>query len=526
MRNKVPLDWLDPSEKRRAAIAILRFNATDTKDYKGPVFINPGGPGGSGIWFVKHLGPYYQSVVGKNHDIISFDPRGVGASTPRISCWEDMQDSKIWNFKDVDVLDAHPGSLYDAYAHAAASSQQCASILQPSTKSDLGVGSFVSTASVARDMLEIMTKVGEEKLKYWGFSYGTYLGATFAAMFPDKVGRMVNDGNVDAVEYSAGRGIHFIQDADKIMAAFYHFCHVGGMELCAFHLDSEKDIETRLAQLLEHIRKNPVIVPGTASSSGRPQIVSYSKVKRMIGSTLYRPLVMFPALADALAALEIGDGTVFLELATQKFDDPLLCETRYSVQEGGDPTDPTPETPEAEASEDAGTTILCSDGGWMNDTVDEFGSYVDGLMTRSQSVGAIMAEMRLACVHWSVQAKWKFNGPFEGNTSHPILFIANRADNVTPLRSAQINAKGFPGSVILVQNGYGHTSLSAPSKCTAKIIRAYFQNGTLPAPDTVCEPDLTPFEPYNATSSIAESCDDHELNVALFELMKAPVVGA
>lgn len=321
-----------------------------------------------------------------------------------------MQDSKIWKFRDVDVLDAHPGSLYDAYAQAAASSQQCAYTLQPSAESDLGVGSFVSTASVARDMLEVMTKVGEEKLKYWGFSYGTYLGATFAAMFPDKVGRMVNDGNVDVVEYSAGRGIHFIQDADTIMAAFYHFCHAAGQELCAFHLDSEKAIGTRLERLLENIRKNPVIVPGSSSSSGRPQIVSYSKVKRMIGSTLYRPLVMFPALADALAALEKGDGRVFLELATQRFDDPFLCETRYGVQEGGDPTDPTPEMPEAEVSEDGGTAIICSDGGWMNDTVDEFGAYVDEVMMMSKSVGAIMAEMRLECVHWSVQAKWKFDG--------------------------------------------------------------------------------------------------------------------
>jgi pimeloyl-ACP methyl ester carboxylesterase len=259
-------------------------------------------------------------------------------------------------------------------------------------------------------MLEIMTKAGEEKLKYWGFSYGTYLGATFAAMFPDKVGRMVNDGNVDAVEYSSGRGIHFIQDADTIMAAFYHFCLVSGSELCAFYLDSEKGIETRLEKLLENIRKNPVVVPGSSSSSERPQIVSYSKVKKTIGSTLYRPLVMFPALADALTALEVGDGRVFLDLATQGSDDPFLCDARYGAQDGGDPADPTPEVPEAEVSEDGGNAIICSDGGWMNDTMDEFGVYVSELVTLSKSVGATMAEMRLECVHWSIQAKWRFDG--------------------------------------------------------------------------------------------------------------------
>lgn len=107
------------------------------------------------------------------------------------------------------MVDAHPGVVYDAYAHASAFSQQCASkiaggtsdyskILDPAARrvAEAGPGRYVSTASVARDMVEMVEKAGLDKLKYWGFSYGTYLGVTFGSLFPDKVGRMVNDGKV------------------------------------------------------------------------------------------------------------------------------------------------------------------------------------------------------------------------------------------------------------------------------------------------------------------------------------------
>ena len=130
-------------------------------------------------------------------------------STPRIDCWDSEENSKIWALKDADVIDAHPRAIYDAYAHAAAFSLQCASrldsgakynqpILDPAEKrvAEAGIGRFVSTASVARDLLEIMEKAGQKKLKYWGFSYGTVLGATFASLFPNKIDRMVNDGEL------------------------------------------------------------------------------------------------------------------------------------------------------------------------------------------------------------------------------------------------------------------------------------------------------------------------------------------
>ena len=223
---------------------------------------------------------------------------------------------------------------------------------------------------------------------------------------------------------------------------------------------------------------------------------------------------MFPPLAEALAALESGDGSLFLDLSGRNEGDPLLCD------DGRD--SPTPEFPDVEGSPDASTAILCSDQAPQNDTVDTFEEYLEKAIETSKSAGATMASMRLGCVGWKVEAKWRFAGPFTGNTSHPILFIANTADNVTPLISAQLNAKGFPGSALLVSNSYGHTSLSTPSKCTGMHIRKYFQDGTLPDEGTVCDPDLVPFEKWNISTSDEQNGD---LEEALGELMLAPVVG-
>ncbi|KAK0100486.1 hypothetical protein ONS95_008435 [Cadophora gregata] len=497
-RLEVPLDWLDPSDPRRATIAIVRLNATERANYKGPVFINPGGPGGSGAWFVKRLGPYYQYVVGRNHDIISFDPRGVGATTPHLSCWNastSRTSSLLWDLQEPPVLDAHPGTIYDSYAHATALSEQCTTQLGDTAR-------FVSTPSAARDMLHIMEKLGESKLKYWGFSYGTFLGTTFASLFPDKVGRMVNDGNVDARDLVSGAPTHFLQDTDKVMDSFYRFCHLAGPKWCAFYASSPEAIETRLESLLENIKKHPVIVSASASSNLRPEIVTYSKVKRLITSALYRPLVMFPSLAESLAALESGDGRPFIRLTSQGGEQLPVCESHQDNPTN--PRNPTPEVPEAEGSADARKAIICSDGLSVADNVEGFETYAKKLLDVSRSAGSSMASLVMGCVGWKIKAKWQFTGPFEGNTSHPILFIANIADNVTPLRSAIANAEGFPGSVVMIQDSYGHTTLSCPSRCTARTIRAYFQNGTLPPNGTICPADMVPFEPWELDSTSAE----------------------
>jgi hypothetical protein len=258
-----------------------------------------------------------------------------------------------------------------------------------------------------------------------------------------------------------------------------------------FYASSPAAIRDRLHRLLETVRKSPVIIePSPEAGPEMPELVTYSKLKRMMSTALYQPIYRFRRVAQVLAALEVGDGKPYFEYTSPaEGQDP----STFCSAETVPPTVPI-SGPGEEDTDDAFPSIMCSDALLFNQTLEEFEEYSKRLLEISEAAGAVQIVFRLSCVGRTIRPKWRFDGPFGGNTSHPILFIANIADNVTPLISAMNNSAGFPGSVVLVQNSYGHTSLSAASTCTARFIHEYFQNGTLPEPGTVCEPNGTPFE--------------------------------
>lgn len=175
------------------------------------------------------------------------------------------------------------------------------------------------------------------------------------------------------------------------MESFYTYCHQAGSSLCAFHASSPVAIETRLSTLLTGIKTHPVIVPASKLNS-RPEIVTFSKVRKLIASALYRPLVVFPALAKSLAALESGDGRPFLDWSSQGQDELPMCNSDTSNPE------PIPEIPEAEGSVDASNAILCSDQAPFEGGVNGFLAYLGECEQLSQNAGATMAGMRLDCV--------------------------------------------------------------------------------------------------------------------------------
>lgn len=504
-RLDLPMDWLAADEDAdsdstspdddggasndRVILAVARLRATNPTPRHGggngsrTLFFNPGGPGGSGIWALRDHGRDLQAIIGDDYDIVSFDPRGVGASLPRVECWTSARERLLWEMGDVGVVDAHDGVVYDAYARAVALSGVCERTMGREGKGVLL--KHLGTASHARDLREVMRLMGEERLRYWGFSYGTVLGGTFAAMYPRLVERMVNDGNVDYREWYSGGYVNFLHDADKVVEAFYASCYEVGPLRCAFWADSPEGIRRRLDALLAKIRVSPVPVPSSEDGEETlPELVTYSKVKRMLSTALYQPLHRFHHIATVLAALDHGDaGPYQTYTSLDRPSRPPFCPI-------SEPTSP----PVPEDTPDAFPSILCSDAHPFTLTPQQFSSYASSLITLSPTSGAVHSTTYLSCAGRTIRPAFhppSLTSPI--HTHFPLLFINNLADNITPLISARNNSALFPRSVVLVQNSFGHTSLAAPSSCTARWVRRYFREGRLPEEGAVCEGDGGPF---------------------------------
>jgi pimeloyl-ACP methyl ester carboxylesterase len=233
------MDYFNSTTNATVSLAVIRQPAkvpvTDPR-YGGAVIVNPGGPGGSGVQLVFAGGSEISAVIdsdrkdGKVYDVLSFDPRGIGRSTPAVSCFENSAEAQSWQLRlgEQGLLGVSDASLGRLWSMSRADGGSCT---LPPEDGGPDIKKYVTTASVASDMVSLVEahgewrerearkelqaldtqaivpqalqhKSGKEKIQYWGFSYGTYLGMTFASMFPDRVHRLIADGVVDPVDYA------------------------------------------------------------------------------------------------------------------------------------------------------------------------------------------------------------------------------------------------------------------------------------------------------------------------------------
>ncbi|KAF5365053.1 hypothetical protein D9758_010999 [Tetrapyrgos nigripes] len=448
-RFQVPLDYSDPNNTQTAAIAVIKLNATvDSSDtaYGGPLFYNPGGPGLSGVTNAfKGSAAYLQGIFGNQFDIIGFDPRGVGQSTPKISSTVFKSEEEMINWvKDEDIdLNATMDSLPHAWARAQALGQVAES------RDKNGTLNFVTTDFVAIDMLAMSEALGQEKLQYYGGSYGTALGSVFATMFPDRVGRVVVDGCLDMDDYFSTDLADNIMDADKTMQAFYDGCHAAGPEACAFYASSPAEIQANVEAIYASIRAQPVPTFDGDDSFG---ILTYDNLRAIVLAALKNPQpVLFPIMAAAFAELSAGNATGLSQILGD------------GASESGDFDNMINEI-----------SIWCSDAEPSDLDASQLREYMSNI--NSTFSGMFSLQIMTWCTGWRVHPEGRFRGPVGANTSSPLLVIGNTADPVTPLSAAKKMSASFPGSGLLIQDSPGLLTMSDPNFARIPILDYYLSS--------------------------------------------------
>ncbi|TFK97519.1 Alpha/Beta hydrolase protein [Pterulicium gracile] len=455
-RFSVPLNYSNP-DAGDAAIAVIRVPSSlpDTDEYRGPIFFNPGGPGGSGIneW-ITGTGLAFIEWIGPEYDFVTFDPRGVNNTTPAIQIFDDPEEEAAYIesiSKSVDlspdIWDTLPERLEDYRQYGPEINEKFGDIVRHST-----------TDNVARDMLAMVEAYGFEKLQYWGISYGSVLGSTFAAMFPDKVERIVIYGVISPIGYYNNDWEKTVVDADNGLLSFFELCAEAGAELCAFHNSTAEEIQERYNVLYERVTTRSIMI-----SNDTP--LGPATFESTIHPVLYWPH-QFPAIARTLASLEEG--------ITEPF--------------------------EAESAVSAGTIIRCLDADIVRDTPEELIEYSEGVRNITKYLPGAVDGARMYCAGWYTNPD-NFRGPFnKKKTSHPLLLIGNTYDVVTSLSEAHNTSALFEGSVVLTYDITGHTSIARASDCVHAYLRGYFINGTLPEEGTICQPNNPLIDVFSANT--------------------------
>ena len=438
---RVPLDHAKP-DGPRIELAVIRKPAVGA-DRIGSLVLNPGGPGGSGLQFAQYAAATYPAEVRKRFDLVGFDPRGVGRSTAVTCLTDDAMDTYT-------QLDATPDTPAEEAAWtdgARAYGNACAS------RSGELLG-HVSTVDAARDIDLLRNALGDDKLYYVGASYGTFLGATYAELYPDRVGRLVLDGAVDpslpAADANRVQGGGF----ETALAAFLDACVDGGS--CALGATREQG-RARVADLLRQVDAAPLPGDGTR------------RVTESIATTgILAPLYdegQWPTLTAALDAALRGEGGPLLELNDAYYEraaDGTYSNLMY-----------------------ANAAVNCLDGPPAAGSREDVERALPTYEAASPTFGRNLAWAGLTCAAWPVPPT---GTPHEikAEGAPTILVIGTTRDPATPYAWSQSLAAQLTSATLLTYEGDGHTAFRRGSDCVDRTVVRYLTEGTLPSTPQTC----------------------------------------
>ncbi len=435
---QVPQDWNNRGDGRTLGISLIRARADDQRDRIGSLLVNPGGPGGSGVDLAVYLTQGLPAEITRRFDIVGFDPRGVGRSDP-LTCYSSAD------------LDASFGSEPDPRTQAAfdevvALNRKMVDACAAKYGAKLPL---YSTEQAARDIDQIRQELGDPKLTYLGYSYGTLLGAVYAQLFPDKVRALVLDGAVDpqanSVESSEGQAKGF----ELAFSNFAAWC-ADNASRCPIDGDAQEVV----LKLMEQARTRPIgYRDGRRATSGW--------ILWAVVSAMYTK-ARWPDLGSALNDLSEGKAGGIFALADA-----------YSDRD-----------PNGDYSNlfDANAAVNCADDG-KPVTVDRIRSLQSEWRDKYPVFGSALAVGMLTCALWPAQRDPYPVGPASG--APPILVVGTKGDPATPFDQTPKLAAMLGSGVVLGWEGEGHTAYPE-TRCIAAAVNKYLISLEPPRNNTTC----------------------------------------
>jgi len=465
---RVPLDY-DHPHGAKISLALIRLPASDPARRIGSIFFNPGGPGGSGVEFVRALATVlYSAEVRARFDLVGFDPRGIIGSTP-LRCFETFDEALAVLPPMAFPVTRAEERVWVGFDRALA--RACARRGGP-------ILNHMATGDVARDLDLLRRAVGDDKLSYVGYSYGSFLGATYANLFPNKVRALVVDGVLDPVAWTTGRGdqartlpfstrLRSAKGTWETLKEFFRLCDAGA-DNCAF---SQGNPQHRFAELAERLLEEPVQLP---DDQGGTFPFTYADLVVTALGAMYSPQE-WPFLAEFLQQL--------WDLAQPEAAAATLRTLRAHL--GGLQQEDYPNFVEGFPG------VACSE----TDNPNNVGAWARAARAQDQQFryfGRPWTWITSICQPWPGWDADRYAGPWTRRTANPVLVVNPRFDPATPIHGAVTLDRLLPRSRLLTLDGWGHTTLFS-SACIDDHVSRYLLTTQVPPQGTVCQPDVVPF---------------------------------
>ena len=484
----LPLDY-DRPRGPKVEVALARIKAKDPAHRIGSLFLNPGGPGGSGVE-IAVMAPYFLgSGVLDRFDIVGMDPRGIGRST-NVRCFPDVatQAEALSGF-----MVAFPYTRAEdraAVASSKAFGAGCSTTGRPLSAS-------MSTAEVARDLDVLRRAVGDRKLSYLGFSYGSLLGQWYANMFPDRFRALIIDGVIDARVWAGPRRTPSTPLEDRMKSSvaditalreIFRRCEQAGPERCPIAEDPAGTFDL----LAERLKKKPLTIDDPDFGE---ITVDYATGIGYVLQVMYMPEGgdIIAELAAELLVLTDPDAAPGGSAEVRRAERALakrLATTRLR----GEVVPEDTEEPAYENGLEASTAVLCTDGNHPRNA-EAWPGYARSADRRAKYFGRAWTWWTSPCAKatWTAHDEDAYRGPFDRRTAAPVLVVGNTWDPATPYWGAESVSRLLPNSLLLSNDTWGHCAYGT-SACATAAMDAYLISGTLPEKGTVCHGDVQPFE--------------------------------